>query len=596
MVNDGKSIDLAPGTYSGPYVIKSKDGDIVSENIQITGFEIIGNDKIKRFDMSEQGSYSLNYLKTNTSFFIGTNATTPQGFYFIDWIINETTYPGHQARYIKPRPTLVQVSNKKKYEIQLTPENPCVPVQKSSFPISISSNPEKLTVLPFSEVSLNLSSSDASIILTISPNPVPLQRKLQSNQFTISCENCDPYSEYNVTIQVTGNDSAAYYSSSYFTFNYQFEYEVAANASILIENISSTGFEFSIRSDSRSVVTWCLVSSQIFDSDIVDYQYLLTRVNVLGSGSHLYPSVAEQIKEVQEKYEKIYSEYSELNDIAREIQKIGSQIYIAGQSLANEGVTKISSFSILFPGNYYKIYAYIDNFSPDSPTTDFITQQTAGLANHVLISLESEVTDVESLKFQLVSILKWRPKLIQITSERFRSLSGWRVYMYADPLSSISPSSVLKTNQKSISTATGESLKYDEIYADDFEDNITFSGTWVKMPQYLQLNYFTNTDGELICIVQNGSVSISSLENVYLGVDSSGEPVEQHRKVTTSMKSDSWNKSSQDLKRFFVDCIVCNNYPITPNCSEVISASYNYYDLDGQKLLSSIFWLVFSFF
>ena len=88
VVNNGKSIDLTRGVYAGPYLIESSDGNIDAMEIKIVATEVLGSDNKKDLEISDQGNFRLSYLELTDEFYLGTDASTPLGFYLIDWKVN----------------------------------------------------------------------------------------------------------------------------------------------------------------------------------------------------------------------------------------------------------------------------------------------------------------------------------------------------------------------------------------------------------------------------------------------------------------------------------------------------------------------------
>ena len=94
IVNDGQSIDLTRGVYSGPYLIQSSNGNIEAEVIKINATENLGSDNQKDLEISDEGRLKLSYIELTDKFYLGTDASTPLGFYLIDWRVNETPFTG----------------------------------------------------------------------------------------------------------------------------------------------------------------------------------------------------------------------------------------------------------------------------------------------------------------------------------------------------------------------------------------------------------------------------------------------------------------------------------------------------------------------
>ena len=148
VVNEGMNIPITPGVFSGPFIIKSEDGDITALQINLKATVDVEKGEKNGIYLSNDGIYSLDYMNVETGIYIGAETGTPFGLYYIRWEMEENSFNSDKSKYLKPRATVVEVSYKNTYEIVFDFENIYVSPGYSSLPTTVSIDIRKRFVIP----------------------------------------------------------------------------------------------------------------------------------------------------------------------------------------------------------------------------------------------------------------------------------------------------------------------------------------------------------------------------------------------------------------------------------------------------------------
>ena len=592
VVNGGENIAVTPGTVSGPFIITSEDGEISAETITVQGAEDVDDDEEATIVLSDDGAYSVDYLNAEAEFYVGAQTGASFGMYYIRWEIEETTFDGEEAQYLKPRATVVEVSYENTYELVFDLEEIYVPPGFSSFPVTVSIDMTDRLVVPYSGVSVSFTPDDSSVTIEISPNPLVIDADWPENYFVISCDDCVSGSSYVVNVTVEGDDAEAFYAVKQISFLYESEYTEAAVIEVTLDNETPIGFDYSIDSDSRGIVTWAIVCDEVKLDYNYTYDVILEEAFLYGAEEG--KTVEEYVDEILALYESAYEEET-YADIAYWLFTYGSEVAVPGQSLVEVGDNLIWSFDFLVPGLTYTVYTFVDNLSGQDLVEDEQQATTSDMPPHAQLSIEFTTDDINVDDIAQIIALeaKWDLTLIELTSVRRRhmatSVSG---YVYADPNSKSSAVDAVENNKDAIQTATGGTVSVTAISADTYEDGqFTDPSFDTDNGVILVFNYTVVEDGQIVCTIQNGSGIVEDTDNVYGNIASSGQTSEYYAFDVSAGETDSytWNftELGYEVSTYSVNCIACNAYPGDPSCSEVESTDYVYTATDDNGDSSS---------
>jgi hypothetical protein len=578
-VNNQLSVQVTPGTAGGPYKITSSDDEVDALSLKVT---VQKDSDTEDIWLSDEGVYTLDYLNTEAEFYIGVESGTPFGIYYLRWTLEETQFKGSSKKYLKPRATVVEISDKNVYSIAFDSETIYVSPGYQSYPVSVSIEKEDREVYPYIGVEVSFEPQDSTVGISVSPEIVTLDIDWTTNFFVIECSDCVEGTEYTLNVTLGGEDAAAFKTVSTISFLYDYATTELPDITVTLDETTSVGFDFNVNSNTRAIVSWILVSEDI----AAEYNLTMDTIEEYAYtyGSDGGKTVEDYIEEIQADYDLAYSENDEYEDIAYELLIIGSSIFVPGQDLVEAGDNLVRTFDFLVADSTYKVVAFADNFSGNPP--DEVSQEATTLTlppiGELTITLTSSSFDATTLAEQIAAAAKWRTELIYINDDRRRnlqtSLSG---YAYGDLSSKISAADAINNNKDAIGLAIGGTISATAIDIAEYDDGDFDDYEWITDNGiYLMLNFTASVDGELICTIENGTDLVLSTDDVYSGVSESGEdigvePVE----VTAGEESyQTWNFTELGYgeSTYTVNCIICNDFPGLPSCSDVISTNYTY--------------------
>jgi len=586
-VNAGNPIEVTVGTVAGPFAITAP-GSFLSISTSLTATAP------SALTLSDT-SFSLDYLSPTDEFYIGVPATAPFGTYVISWAITDTP-AGSQTKpnYLRPRPTLVTVDAKTIYDISFSPSTINVTPGYQSLPVLALITQWK-TVGPFTSVKVSFVAANPNITATFNPSTVEITSEMMGAYFTVNCSNCVSGTTYLVNVTVGGDDAVAFKAPSQISFIYQAQYTAAAKVTGSVSAATSTGFNYSLTSDSAAINTWILSSS----SDAQDYTTVSGMVDSLTDPSSTNPSYLEQLVAwALTVYDIVSNTNYDYDAIIQELYIQGAGLTFCDQEIVSVGANSIAQFVLLLPSTTYYVTSWTDNLSGQSFNADTQNATTAALPSHAQLAITGSTLTAAQIQSALAVALKWDATYISVSTSRSRQLGSASAFIYADPSNSANPYTVANSALAAVGTAVGGTVTATQISAANFTSGSFSDSLWITdNGVVLTLNFTAAVDGRLYCTVENGTNETLSTSEVYLGIDATygGSLVWYWEYVTGSAATNysiNFTDQGYNTSTYSVNCILCNSYPGTPSCSDPISTNYVFTNTSsnsaGQMLMVAI--------
>ena len=578
-INSGQTLTVAAGTYSGLFQLSTESKKMNSKKIIITGVP-----RDSSIQLSNDGTYTLTSSEPSTSFWIGVASGTATGFYYIDWTIEETAYG--DLLYLSAPPSLVEIDSSLKYQLDLD-YSIIVPPGFYSMPYPISIQSSKLSVSPFEYIELSFY-HELNFSISFYPTSVKISSEETFKTFQIYCDGCETGSVYLFKAEVSGPDSQTFELGTELEFRFDYPYEQVATVQAAVNEVTSSSFEIELYSDSMALVTWCLIGEDFYDDLYVSEDYLINNVYSYGFGGGSYGSFESQMTNHSDYlFELLESaeSYAEFRDLAVMYSR---SLYFNGQDVILESETKtIASFDQLTPNTKYYFYAYVDNYSGYTSVSIELEVTTEQIPSHAYVALEDFIStsDIESTMSELLHIDSKRILTSGFNGRRLQVSQSFVVL--ASVTESQSGYDLLNTySQDELGTALGTKITgLSEMSPEDYDD-----GAWADEPGWewdsdsrlLSINFSSTADGYLYCEIEanvTGNYSELTSEQVFVKLDRDNLPNEDNwhslQIDAYSNSSHTFNMTDYELGDYVTSCIVCNDYPLSPSCSDVQNFTFS---------------------
>ena len=579
LINSEQTLTVAAGTYSGLFQISTTSNSMKSKKLVITGVP-----RDSSIQLSNEGSYTLTSSEPSASFWIGVASGTAAGFYYIDWAIEETAYG--DSLYLTPLPSLVEIDEGLIYKVDLD-YSIIVPPGFYSLPYPISIQSSKLSVSPFEYIELQLY-HELDVSIEFYPATLKISSQETFKTFQIYCDGCETGTVYSFKAAVSGPDSQAFEVGSELEFRFDYPYEAASVVEVAVNEVTSSSFEVLLYSDSMALVTWCLIGEDFYDDLYVSEDYLINNVYSYGFGGGSYGSIDSQLTEYSDYlFDLLESSetYAEFRDLAIFYSR---SLYLNSQDVILESETKtIASFDQLTPNTKYYFYAYVDNYSGSSSVSVKLEVTTEQLPSHAFVAMEDFISTstIESTISELLHIDAKRILTSGFSGRRLQVAQSFLVL--ASVTESQSGYDLLNAySQDEIGVALGTSIVgLSEMSPEDYDE-----GGWSDEPGWewdsesrlLSVNFSSTADGYLYCEIEanvTGNYSELTSEKVFIKFDRNNSPNEDNwhslQIDAYSNSSYTFNMTEYELGDYVTSCIVCNDYPLSPSCSDVQNFTYS---------------------
>lgn len=604
IVNDGHDLIVTQGTFSEFYTISTKDGILWAYYVDVTA----SDDMDDVLEFSDSGSYTLTWDYPEAYFRVGVPPTAFDGFYYISWTIDESSFISGSYYYGKPPKTRVQSFMSNQITIDVGEISSAVP-GLGTFPIEL-----KLGgVTPFTNLKVNFELTTATDNITFVPNPVVFTDVDTVMYFSIVVESSATIgTTYDFTYSLSGDDADSFTIDTTGQFTVDTITSELPTITVVLEIISQTEANLNVDVGYDSVVYWALVATDLYDMDS-NWTSLETikayAAPLVGSASGNQTTIYDQFSFWDEEKNDI-----EIGDdwayYTFEVLSLASEACFFGIELVPQGSYTVISFDNLIASTSFTAAAWADNFSGNKEVYAEDTQSTSDLASPCYVELDFADTlssdDYEKIKLseaQTMGIAKGRVVDYNGFSRRLGSVASTLVL--ATVTSSITPndavnsmsSADLADNLAAQGISSTFTLASGIVTSDMFPSPSFTTSAFTDDGYVVTFNFTIAIDGSVACVTEyNPDDSYTETSYyVYYGYERTGAVASSYNAADyASGDSDSWTWNYTDITDFgnyVTTCTVCNNYPILPECiadSDLIVSNFTWTNVttsSGMNLL-----------
>jgi len=273
--------------------------------------------------------------------------------------------------------------------------------------------------------------------------------------------------------------------------------------------------------------------------------------------------------------------------------------------ILTEGETTLGEFSQLVPETVYYAYVYFDNFDGNDPVLLNTTIVTGASPPHARLDFtfndpanKPSKTDLLATLVELFQLPEANFNLDGLTLTGGRRLSDGTAEVYSDISSDTSAAETASSSESDIESGTDSSVDVSSVSSSSYQagafDGDVIWGTDSGI--IITLNYTVSVDGSLVCTVEANGTNLTSNE-VYTGVNADGDDIAQYTDNISPgnnyFELNFTDKGYSVYGTYHVSCIVCNDYPGTPTCSDTVESTD--YEYTGEESSSGAEALVVAF-
>ena len=608
-VNGGETIIVTPGTYSGTFTIvpvNYEDGELsdleglLTESVVLTG-EVGSYDNEGTIVLSDDGTYTLDFFNPSAEFWVGAAADCPEGMYYIKWSIDETQYDGYDDAYGTYLKTKLQVSAAFTYEVSVDiPDGSSffIPPGIVSFPYRVSISQEQRTVSPYEAITFTFSVDSENATFTFYPEDGLVINAFETEAYLMaSCDGCEDGEVYDVI--VTASDNAGAFVFTDFSVTSGSPYEAAPTYDLTVpeDSIVSSGFQVLIEnSDSYAVVTWCIISLDLYNETLTSYDYLIDNTFNLGSSDSDAWEFDDFVDDYLSQIDAVFEEYETYEEMAIAILKIARNIFWIGQTLIDDSDSQeLYDFTgMLAFESGYSVFVYADNYWGGDVTVKYKDVTTADALKPCALSLSGDI-NVDSMTIDLSQLLSIPTEQIIFDVSSRRRLGEATVTLITGVTDK--KSTKQKVEEVTVDTITnklGVTVKnLGELSPSDSAEWV--DPLWTEVDDgVLEFNFTTSADGNVYCVLEVNSTYSSAYDSdsIRFGLDRNGDDADDSSTLEVlggNSYTLTFNFTDDGYGVYDVACVACDDYPLTPTCSSVAN-----YTLDYSESSSGAFALVFA--
>jgi hypothetical protein len=607
-VNGGETISITPGTYSGIFEIvpvNYEDGELseltglLTESVTLTAEVKSYYDFEFNIDLSDEGKYTLDSDNEIAYFWIGADSSTPEGMYYIDWSIVETAYDGEETVYSTYLRTKLEVSSELSYEVAVDiPDGSFfyIPSIGTSLPYRVFIDQEERSVSPYETITFTFSAASENVTITFYPEEgLTLDAFETEGYIYATCEGCEDGESYEIIVSQSENSAAFYFDD--FEVTQGSAYESAAVATVKTDSLSSSGFRILLDSNSWAIATWCVISEDIYNETLTEYSYLIDNTYNFGSSDTDVYDIEDYINDYLNDIEEVMTEYETLEEISVEIIKLANSVFFIGQSLVSESDEQlIYDFLGYFVfESTYKIVVYVDNYwDPyELPTLTETDATTTAALKPCLLGLTGDNMDGVEIARLLSQILDMDIDQIEFKDTTSRQLSTAKVTL----ISGVRDQKSAKEKVDDAGTdAIGERLGVSVENLGEIESAESvewdYGPVWDEIDDgIVSFNFTSAVDGFLYCVAEVNSTYDSSYssDNIRFGLDRNGDDAYDTLTLEISAyENKEYNFTADGYGVYDYACVICEDYPLTPTCSEVANYTFDYSDSSSSGAVALV--------
>jgi hypothetical protein len=609
LVNDGEVIVITPGTYSGTFSIvplNYEDGEVsdsdalltdtVTLTAEVGSYEVEGT-----IELSDDGVYTLDFFNPTAEFWIGAPSDCPEGMYYIVWTIDETPYEDFDTVYGTYLKTKLQVSSFYTYDISVDiPDGSSffIPISGVSLPYQVSISQDPRSVSPYDTVTFNFYAESENVTITFFPEEGLVLNAFETEGFIYaSCEGCVDGEEYNIMVEASDNAAAFVFDD--FTVVVGSAYDAAAVFTLEVpeDSIASSGFEAVISSDSWAVVTWCLISLELYNETLVSYDYLISNTYNFGSSDYEQWDIEDYLDDYESRVDDAWEEYETYEEVSIELLKIARSVFFIGQSLIEDtdDQTLYDFTGLLAFDSEYSVFAYVDNYFGGDVPSAYVDVTTAAALKPYALGLSGDL-DSAKMIVQLSQLLNMNTQQIIFDDGSRRRLAEATVTLISGVSDQKSAGQkVSDVGVDNIASTLGVSVTdLGELSASDSAE-WDYGPVWDEVDDgVVTFNYTTSVDGYLYCVLEINSTLISeySSDNIRFGLDRNGDDADDESRdeaLAGENEQITFNFTTDGYGVYDIACVSCDDYPLTPTCSSVSNYTLDYSDSSSSAAVALVF-------
>ena len=596
-VNGGETIVITPGTYSGTFTIEPvnyEDGELsdltglLTESVVLTG-EIGSYDVEGTIELSDGGSYTLDFLNPTAEFWVGAAADCPEGMYYIKWSIDETQYDGYDNAYGTYLKTKLQVSAAFTYQVSVEiPDGSAffIPSAGYSFPYRVSISQDQRTVAPYDDITFIFSVDSENVTVTFYPEDGLVISALETEAYIYaSCDGCVDGEAYDVIVDASDNSGAFVFTDFSVTSGSAYDAAATFDLTVPSDSIVSSGFQVLIEnSDSYAIVTWCIISLDLYNETLVSYDYLLDNTYNFGSDDTEAWDFEDYVDDYMTQMDAVFEAYDTYEEMAIAILKLARNVFWIGQSLIDDSDSQeLYDFTgMLAFESDYSVFVYVDNYWGGDVPSAYVDVTTDSALKPCQLSLSGDL-DTEAMTISLSQLLGLPTYQIDFgdVSSR-RRLGDATVTLVSGVTDETSTAQkVDAVGVDAISSKLGVTVtNLGELSPSDSAEWV--DPLWTEVDDgVLEFNFTASADGYLYCVVEVNSTYTSDYDSdsIRFGLDRNGDDAYTTTSGAAASGSNyqyTFNFTESGYGVYDVACVACDDYPLTPTCSSVSNYTYDY--------------------
>jgi hypothetical protein len=609
LVNDGEVIVITPGTYSGTFSIVpvnyedgklSDSNDLLTENVTLTAkvgsYEVDGT-----IALSDDGVYVLDFFNPSAEFWVGAPADCPEGMYYIVWTVDETPYDSFDKVYGTYLKTKLQVSSYYTYDISVdipSGSSFFIPVSGISLPYKVSISQDPRSVSPYDTVTFTFEANSDNVTITFFPEGGLVLNAFETEGYIYaSCDGCVDGDTFD--IMVSASDNAAAFVFNDFSVVAGSAYDAAAVFTLEVpdSSLGSSGFEAVISSDSWAVVTWCLISLELYNETLVAYDYLINNTYTFGSSDYEKWDFEEYVADYLSQVDDAWNAYDTYEEVSIELLKLARSVFFIGQSLIEDTDSQsLYDFTgLLAFESDYSVFAYVDNYYGGDIPSSYVDVTTSSALKPYSLGLSGDL-DSSKISVQLSQLLNMNTQQILFDDGSRRRLSDATVTLISGVSDQKSAGQrVSDVGVSTIASSLGVTVTdLGELSASDSAD-WEYGPVWDEVENgVVTMNYTTSVDGYVYCVLEVNSSLTSeySSDNIRFGLNRNGDDADDNSR-TASVTGESmlltFNYTENGYGVYDIACVSCDSYPLTPTCSAVSNYTLDYSQSSSSAAVALVF-------
>jgi len=349
-------------------------------------------------------------------------------------------------------------------------------------------------------------------------------------------------------------------------------------------------------SDSYAVVTWCIISFDLYNETLTSYDYLVENTYNLGSSDSDAWEFEDFVDDYLSQVDEILDEYETYEEMAIAILKISRSIFWIGQTLIDDSDSQeLYDFTgMLAFESGYSVFVYADNYWGGDVTGSYVDVTTAEALKPCQLALSGDI-DVDSMTIDLSQLLNLPAEQITFDVSSRRRLGDATVTLTSGVMAT--ESSAQKVDAVGVDAIANKlGVTVENLGELSASDSAEWEATlWTEVDDgVVEFNFTASVDGNVYCVLEVNSTYSSAYDtdNIRFGLNRGGDDADDSTSdevVGGNTYTYTFNFTDDGYGVYDVACVACDDYPLTPTCSSVAN-----YTLEYSESSSGAFALVFA--